>query len=154
MQKDNPFINKELPPLLNLWGEEVTGAKGTIISPFKVVDTKFNAVDDFMIKYGFGIRMPDRKIQGIYLSVEEYNQMIKLMNDPKGNGDTLLGRLNVLIKNERFLGLPVGQQIKQFKNVVSQYKSFGKQKFFELNPKIKNRIDEMDELFKETGKRR
>ena len=46
------------------------------------------------------------------------------------------------------------QQIKQFKNVVSQYKSFGKQKFFELNPKIKNRIDEMDELFKETGKRR
>ena len=154
MQKDNPFINKELPPLLNLWGEEVTGAKGTIISPFKVVDTKFNAVDDFMIKYGFGIRMPDRKIQGIYLSVEEYNQMIKLMNDPKGNGDTLLGRLNVLIKNETFLGLPVGQQIKQFKNVVSQYKSFGKQKFFELNPKIKNRIDEMDELFKETGKRR
>ena len=154
MQKDNPFINKELPPLLNLWGEEVTGAKGTIISPFKVVDTKFNAVDDFMIKYGFGIRMPDRKIQGIYLSVEEYNQMIKLMNDPKGNGDTLLGRLNGLIKNERFLQLPVGQQIKQFKNVVSQYKSFGKQKFFELNPKIKNRIDEMDELFKETGKRR
>jgi len=154
LRKESPFYNRELPVKLNLWGEDVTGAEGTIISPFKVVNTKFNEVDDFMLKYGFGIPMPDRKIRGIYLSTEEYNDMIRLMNDPEETGEpVLLNALKEMIQMDDFKNAPVGEQITLFKNVVSRYRTAGKQQWFLKYPKIKARIDEMDEIFKRTGKR-
>lgn len=158
LQQKNPMINKKLPPLLNLWGEVATGAEGNLISPFKVLETKFNKVDDFMMKYGFGIPMPDRKMQGIYLSVEEYQDMIKLMNDPSWDGTgkhepQLLEALKDMIEDKKFEAAPVGDQITIFKNVVSKYKQMGKHMWFIKHPNIKTKIDEMDKIFKETGQR-
>jgi hypothetical protein len=158
IQKNSPFFNKDLPPKLNLWGENVMGAEGTVISPFKVTNTTFNDVDDYLFKRGFGLRMPNRKMQGIYLSVEEYQDYIKLINDPEWSGSgehepKLLNELQEMINSDGFLDLPIGAQRDAVTGLYGAFKRSGRERFLNKYPAIRDVIRKQDEVYRQTGKR-
>lgn len=84
MKSRNPFFNQDLPPRLNLWGEQMTISEGSgweMISPVKVRTAEFSIIDEELVKLGGGVRMPKGDIKGVRLNAEQYNRLIILMND-------------------------------------------------------------------------
>jgi hypothetical protein len=122
---DNPFFNPDLPPKLNLWGREIDRKETLPLSPFRISDEKYNAVDDAMLKYGFGLIMPPGEISGVPLSSDEYNDYIKFINQD----DKLLEEMNKLVLSRRFEQADIYDKHEQMQTIYRAFKAAGKQRF-------------------------
>lgn len=151
----NPLFNDDVPPRLNLWGEEIKAGKGyawEFISPVRVQDARFKTVDEEMVRLGDGISRTPRKIDGVLLNRKERNNWIKLTNEidqfgrlpsnPKYDVDTtLLVDLNRLIGSQQYQDLPTDDdRLRILKNAVSQRRSAARklllQQDIDLNKKV------------------
>ena len=122
---DNPFFNPDLAPKLNLWGREIDRKETLPLSPFRISDEKYNAVDDAMLKYGFGLIMPPGEISGVTLSSDEYNDYIKFINQD----DKLLEEMNKLVLSRRFEQADIYDKHEQMQSIYRAFKAAGKQRF-------------------------
>jgi hypothetical protein len=116
----NPFFSDTVEPRLNLWGErmmEGTGAGWEMISPIRIAETKFSAVDQEIMRLGQGIPMPSKKIDGVTLNANQYNKILTYMNktDARGRQEgedgfdyslTLLPILEARILTDQYQALP------------------------------------------------
>ena len=137
----NPLWNSELPPALNLWGETRQQSSGAIweyYSPIRIKDRKYSPVDDELVRLGNagagGIPMPGKKMSGILLNANEYNDYIYLINevDAKGRlpgdtgykeGDILKDALMELINTDIYLdALTPEDQMDLIRDVTSNRK--------------------------------
>ena len=122
---DNPFFNPDLAPKLNIWGREIDRKETLPLSPFRISDEKYNAVDDAMLKYGFGLIMPPGEISGVTLSSDEYNDYIKFINQD----DKLLEQMNKLVLSRRFEQADIYDKHEQMQSIYRAFKAAGKQRF-------------------------
>ncbi len=122
---DNPFFNPDLAPKLNIWGREIDRKETLPLSPFRISDEKYNAVDDAMLKYGFGLIMPPGEISGVTLSSDEYNDYIKFINQD----DKLLEEMNKLVLSRRFEQADIYDKHEQMQSIYRAFKAAGRQRF-------------------------
>ena len=153
--KDSPFFNTDLKPRINLWGEDMVGPEQGMFSPVRVVNEKYNDVDEFLVKAGLGIPMPKNNIGGIPMTQDEYYDYIKFINnddDGDGEGD-MLQELQSLVNDPDFLSLLPGEQLDEINSVVTQYKQTGKDLFLLNNPSFNAKVEALKEKIKVRGKR-
>jgi len=140
----NPMLSDTVEPRLNLWGEKMTegsGAGWEFVSPVRIQDTKYSAVDqEIMTTLASGIPMPQKRINGVLLNATQFNKMITDMNSMDTNGlmpgqdgydstMTLLPVLNQLIASPEYRELiDVEDRRTLIMNVVGEFKSAAKQK--------------------------
>jgi len=153
--KDSPFFNTDLKPRINLWGENMVGPEQGMFSPVRVVNEKYNDVDEFLVKAGLGIPMPKNNIEGIPMTQDEYYDYIKFINiDDDGDGESdLLQELQSLVNDPDFLSLLPGEQLEEMNSVVTQYKQTGKDLFLLNNPSFNAKVEALKEKIKVRGKR-
>ena len=133
----NPLFSPELPPQLNLWGEariQGNGMGWEWYSPVHIRDKKYNAVDEEIISLGnagaSGPLMPNKKIDKVLLTAQEYNDMITLFNTVDGRGrfqedtgydatTTILPTLDKLIKSDMYKLEPLAEErMKMIKDLI------------------------------------
>jgi len=134
----NPFFSDTVEPKLNLWGEVMTVGTGSgwdMINPVRIVNTKYNAVDEELMNLGQGIPMPQKKIDGVLLNAVQYNKILTYMNTmdvygkmPGDDGydeDTvLLATLQNELYEDRYTRLPTKEDKRDYlSSVVGKYKS-------------------------------
>jgi len=132
------MFNSDLPPRLNLWGEEMmtgTGAGWEMVSPIRIKNTKYAPVDEELVSLGQGIPMPTKKIDGVLLNAVQYNDIITFMNeaDNSGNlpgnigyrpGQTMLDNMMNLIDSDGYQSLETKEDKLRFlRNIASDKKS-------------------------------
>ena len=153
----NPFFSDSVPPKLNLWGEKITAGTGEgweFWSPIRVQNTKFSPIDDELMDLGGGIKMPDKRIDGVRLNAVQYNKWITTMNelDDRGRmpGDkgydmsrTMLPILMDLISadNAYYQSLPTKEdKLDRIKTVVGKFKGAAKKKLIADDPDLAVKI--------------
>lgn len=123
----NPFFSDSVEPKLNLWGEKMTAGTGAgweFVSPIRVKDTRFSPLDEELLALGGGIRMNNKKIDGVQLNATQYNRWITIQNQvdisgpvPRFPGDegydpagTMLPLLMAFIGSEYYQSRPTKEQ--------------------------------------------
>ena len=155
----NPLFSPELPPQLNLWGEtriQGNGMGWEWYSPVHIRDKKYNAVDEEIISLGnagaSGPLMPNKKIDKVLLTAQEYNDMITLFNTVDGRGrfqedtgydatTTILPTLDKLIKSDMYKLEPLAEErMKMIKDLISEYMGEARDYLIERTPRLRARI--------------
>jgi len=133
----------------------MVGPEQGMFSPVRVVNEKYNDVDEFLVKAGLGIPMPKNNIEGIPMTQDEYYDYIKFINiDDDGDGESdLLQELQSLVNDPDFLSLLPGEQLEEMNSVVTQYKQTGKDLFLLNNPSFNAKVEALKEKIKVRGKR-
>lgn len=151
----SPFYNNNLKPRLNLWGEDMKGPEGGIISPFKVQNERYNKVDDKLLQLQLGLSMPRSFIGGVALSSDQYYDYIKFLNDDSKDmgGDTMLDEMEDAIDAPGFDDLLPKDQIDDLNGILSERKTIAKQMVLEKYPELNARIEEIQEQIKLRGRR-
>lgn len=152
----NPFFSDSVPPRLNLWGETMMAGEGhgwEFVSPIRIKDTKYAPVDDELMRLGGGISMHPRKIDGVILNAEPYNEWVTLTNKLDVSGllpgqkgydisTTLLPTLSQLIKHPDYDALPTNDdRLQEISNVVGRYRKQARLIMLEGNPELQQRIE-------------
>ena len=150
----SPFYNVDLLPRLNLWGEEMKGPEMGAFSPIRVMEEKFNDVDDELLRLGFGLTMPNARIEGIQLSQEQYYDYIKLLNsnDELMGGQTMLEQMRELINTPGYADLDNGIKQSEFNAILNARKADARILLKERYPNLANMINRKKELKNRIGK--
>lgn len=153
----NPLFSSDMPPELNLWGQtrqESGGNLYEIFSPIRIKEGKYNSVDAELVRLNLGIQMPDKAIKGVNLTAEQYNRMIKLMNEPDATtGLTMLDELRTTIASKDYRGLGNGEKIDVLRTVVASYKRGAQEQLLAEDPKLARMIEYSENVRAGTGKR-
>tara|TARA_R100001530_G_scaffold120212_1_gene87442 strand:- start:198 stop:956 length:759 start_codon:yes stop_codon:yes gene_type:complete len=107
----NPFFSKDVPNKLNLWAQEMKSCENGLwcfISPIRVIDSKYNEVDEEMVRLGLGVPMPKKTQRGIMLNAEQYNRLIMEMNFIDHDGMNMLDEMSWLISQDHYQEAPIG----------------------------------------------
>jgi hypothetical protein len=152
----SPFFSDAVEPKLNLWGEKITAGTGEeweFWSPVRIQETKFSPLDDEILSFGAGIKMPAQKQTppkglktetsptSILLNARQYNDMIRMMNemDTYGNlpndpdyrsGETLADNLMELISNPSYQKLDRERKRLQFNAIITAKRLAAKDRLF------------------------
>ena len=123
------------------------------MSPIRIKDTKYAPVDDELMRLGGGIAMHPRKIDGVILNAEPYNEWVTLTNQLDVGGllpgqkgydisTTLLPTLSQLIKHPDYDALPTNDdRLQEISNVVGRYRKQARLIMLEGNPELQQRIE-------------
>lgn len=156
----NPWFSKDLPPQLNVWGEEMKRSGGyewEFWSPIKIKNAKFDLINKELQALGDGIPRFPRKIDGVLLSREEYNQWITMTNtmDEMGKlpGDTgydpnttLILQVENTIKNDPSYKAATtkAEKMEIIKSVFSIYKSGARKKLLNENAYLRGKVNSVE----------
>ena len=153
--KDSPFFNTDLKPRVTLWNEPMVGPEQGMFSPIRIMNEKYNDVDEFLVKAGLGISMPKNTIGGIPMTQDEYSEYIAYINtDEDGDGESdLLQELSDLVNNVDFQDLLPGDQMSEINSIVDQYKQTGRDLFLSNNTSFNDKVENLKEKIKEKGRR-
>jgi len=151
----NPIFSKDVPPQYNLWGEERKEGDGTMFeffSPIRVKNTKYSPVDVELLGLGDGPRMPSKKIDGVLLNRDQYNELLLATAnmDFAGNmpGDigynptqALLPVLNRHINGAAYKSLPTNMdKADALKNIYGKRLTFARKLLLQNNPDLRRKI--------------
>ena len=166
-----PYFNKDVPPALNFWGEEVTPGIGdfhwSYWTPFKIQNSKFNYLDTYFREVGIGYKMPPKTMDGIPMTAIQYNDYISLANtitktyyDINGVKKEMNMREKMqydLLNNKRFRTLSLGDQEKHMNAIKSDYFSLAKENLLGkdgeigLHPDLSQRIKDRKVFMDDNG---
>ena len=156
IMKQSPFFNPDLPPRLNLWGEQMVGPEQGVFSPLKVMKVKgYKRVDDWLQTFGLGMSMPRNKLDGIAMSSEQYNALIMFMNEDNDNNgiSDMLQEMDALFDSSEWNMLSLGDQLDDMKAIKQKHFKRAKKLLYAADPALKNAVDNLDERVNIQGKK-
>jgi hypothetical protein len=145
-----PYFNQDLPETLNLWGDPVQQGRGMwyeIVLPTKVSPQQFSEVDDALVRLGSPVGMPDRKIDGVELTAEQYNRLLTIYGKETPAKDQILQ----VMQSPGFDSASLDTQQKFVQTVHSKFMDFAKSKLKSEDPTLGMKIDDLKELRKANG---
>ena len=145
-----PYANADLPESLNLWGDTIQQGQGAmyeLVLPTRVSPDQFSEVDDLLVQIGSPVGMPDRKLQGVELSAEQYNRLLTIYGKETPAKEELLRTMTM----PGFDLLSVDDQQKTVQRVHSQFMDAAKKQLMAEDPVLAAKIDEVEELRKAYG---
>lgn len=145
-----PYANEDIPESLNLWGDPVMQGQGKayeLVLPTRVSPGQFSMVDDMLVRIGSPVGMPDRKIDGVEVTAQEYNRLLTIY------GKELPARQEILntMMTPGFDLLSLDDQQKSVQIVHSKFMDAAKKQLISESPELQVRINELTELRKANG---
>jgi len=141
-----PGYSKDLPPRRNMFGEPIVlegGIGPDIMTPFYSSSVKENAVVDKMIENKLSIGMPNKSINGVELSMVQYDRFVQLSAGMDGKMPTLEKALQATMNSSQFKRAtagPDGMQNVVMKSVINQYRNIAVLQLQKEFPKLKSEI--------------
>lgn len=151
----NPIFSKDVPPQYNLWGEERKEGDGTMFeffSPIRVKNTKYSPVDVELLELGDGPGMPSKKIDGVLLNRDQYNELLltaaNMDNAKNMPGDigynptqALLPVFDAIIKSPAYKSLPTKMdKADALKNIYGKRVSAARKLLLQNNPQLSAKV--------------
>lgn len=142
-----PGASTDLPPVLNIFGDEVFlegGVGPDIMSPIYTSSVKSDPVIDELANIGIGITMPPDVIMGVKLSSSEYHDYVKLAGkETKINGASYKSFLNRQMKKASYKRLgPEGRKM-IVNNVTQGFREKAKAEMLNRNPSLKMKVKQL-----------
>lgn len=148
-----PGLSERLPLKLNLWGEPVQYEYTW--SPIRMKKGKMSEADQIIIQSGTKVGMPDKNItksveKGLSVSVplsqEEYNEMLRIANEPPFSLQDRIVELGADISE-----LPLYKQQSIIKSVIEETFSGARDVLYSQSPEIQQRIQDRADIIREKG---
>jgi hypothetical protein len=152
MQKGIPGLSDELPPMRDLWGEDITTASGLgwaydYISPLASKADDPDPVEQIILDNKIPISAAPRNINGVKLSGEEYADFVREAGRPAKE------YLETLVKSEGFKRLsegPEGMKAEIVKDVINNFRDRAKAVMMQRNPQLRERAFLNDQRKRQT----
>lgn len=145
-----PYFSESLPESLNLWGDPVMRSRGNpleMVMPTKVSPKQFSEVDDALWRIGSPVGMPERKVDGVEMTAEQYNRLLTIY----GKETTAKQSILEVMQTPGFALLNLDDQQKTVQQVHSKYMDMARMKLKQEFPDLSAKIGELDELRKANG---
>lgn len=145
-----PVFSNDLPESLNLWGEPVLRSRGNpleMVLPTRVSPQQFSEVDDALWRIGSPVGMPERKVNGAELDAWQYNRLLTIYGKETEAKQAILDTM----RSPGFALLNLDDQQKTVQMVHSKYMDMAKQKLTAEDPRLQQKIFEIEELRKANG---
>jgi len=136
-----PGYSKDLPPRRNIWGEPIilSGGLGPdLISPVYVSADKNDTLTNEMLRLKITPKMPDKKIKGIELSSEQYDDYAKT------SGKNLKMVLGGLVASGEWAKLPDFAKTEIINKTITQVRSASRSYMLSKYPDIINKYIEQE----------
>ena len=144
-----PYFNKDLPPTLNLWGDEVLQNNPdpvmralSLVLPTRVSPEQFSEVDDALSRLGGPIGMPNKKINKVELSPQQYNRLLTIYGKETPAKQEILET----IRMPGFELQSLKDQQQTVQNIHSKYMRFATQQLLMEDPMLAAKVAEVDAL--------
>lgn len=150
-----PAYNEDLPESLNLWADpqQQIPSKDPVVRfssfvlPTRVSPKQFSEVDDALARLGGPIGMPDRKLEGVELSAQQYNRLLTIYGKETDAKQAILDT----VKAPGFDMLNLNDQQKTVQRVHSAYMDAAKKQLISEDPELQAKMAELEELRKANG---
>lgn len=150
-----PAFNEDLPESLNLWGDaqqQIPSKNPAVrfssfVLPTRVSQQQFSEVDDALARLGGPIGMPDRKLEGVELSAQQYNRLLTIYGKETDAKQAIMDT----IKAPGFDLLNLDDQQKTVQRVHSAYMDAAKKQLISEDPELQAKMGELLELRKANG---
>lgn len=145
-----PYFNSDLPEALNLWGDPVLTSRGNpmeLVLPTRVSPAQFSLVDDALVRIGSPVGMPDKKVDGVEMTAEQYNRLLTIYGKELPSKQ---GIMDVML-SPGFTLLSLDDQQKTVQSVHSKYMQAAQSQLKQEDPALQARIAELQELRKANG---
>lgn len=150
-----PAFNNDLPDELNLWGDpkQQIPSKNPVVrftsfvNPTRVSPQQFSEVDDALTRLGGPIGMPDRKLDGVELSAQQYNRLLTIYGKETDAKQAILDT----VRAPGFDMLNLNDQQKTVQRVHSAYMDAAKKQLISEDPELQAKMAELEELRKANG---
>ena len=139
----NPAFNGSLPQSLTLWGDVRMGGQGKgyeMVLPTRVSPEQFSDVDDQLVRLGSPIGMPSRKMEGVELDANQYNQLITIYGKELNAKQAIADKIN----DPGMTALSLKGRQQQVQQTHSKLMDFAKQLLKERNPDLRQKIMEFE----------
>lgn len=114
----NPLTSDSLPPLLDpITGDVKKAGKGNLyesFNPFRDSDGKLSPAHTVLIEYGVPAYIPEKSIEGVQLSADQYNALIQL-----ATADGALAKRLVALGKDPYVISMAGQDLGKAQALIS-----------------------------------
>lgn len=145
-----PYFSNDVPESLNLWGDPIQQGRGMwyeMVLPTKVSPQQFSEVDDALVRIGSPVGMPERKVDGIEMSAQQYNRLLTIYGKELPAKDQILQTMQM----PGFDLLSLDDQQKTVQRVHSHFMDLAKKQLKAEDPTLMLKVDELKELRKANG---
>ena len=95
------------------------------------------------MRLGRGLNMPRRSIDGVKLSAKEYNELVRLQNQPDPTSPSLLQALTGLINSPEYrTAFTDDGRFQWLNNLVGEYRRAGREVLLSENPELRERVEQ------------
>tara|TARA_R100001510_G_C7654738_1_gene213529 strand:- start:1426 stop:4488 length:3063 start_codon:yes stop_codon:yes gene_type:complete len=157
-KKRIPFYNDELPPRTNQWGDPIEYTQLPygleLIFPTRVSMSQFSPADEFLFREDINLEPLTKQISGIKLDPVQYNQLKKIYGSiTDESGESIRQKLYLQSLRPVFQGSNQRTKEAMVSEIHNDYRVLAVDKFLELNPDIRNRIQILDSKKEFLGRR-
>lgn len=145
-----PYGSDAVPESLNLWGDPIQQGRGNpleIVLPTRVSPQQFSEVDDALVRMGSPVGMPQRKMDGIELSAQQYNRLLTIYGKETPAKDQILET----IRTPGFDLLTLDDQQKYVQRVHSKFMDLARKQLISEDPTLAMKLEELQEMRKANG---
>lgn len=148
IQSRIPFLREDLLPKRNVWGEPIV-SQGSLGPDFltRVYESAVNKdpVNQRLLALGINPSMPDRKIRGVELTEQQYDDYCKI------SGRMMKERLDQLVGMKQFASTPEAAQVKAITKIIENSRETARSVLMMRNPDLLKKAISL-KLQKNTGK--
>ncbi len=145
-----PVFNEALPESLNLWGDPVLQSRGNpmeLVLPTRVSPAQFSVVDDALVRIGSPVGMPERKVDGVELTAEQYNRLLTIYGKELPAKQSLMD----VMMAPGFTLLSLDDQQRTVQSTHSKFVQAARDQLKREDPLLRAKIDELTELRRANG---
>ena len=145
-----PYFNEALPESLNLWGDPIQRGQGKaweMVLPTRVSPVQFSEVDDALVRMGSPVGMPERKLEGVELNAQQYNQLLTIYGKELNAKDALL----TTVRTPGFDLLNLDDQQRTVQRTHSRLLDIARKQLVERDQELKAKIGDLQEARKAQG---
>ena len=137
-----PGLSENLPPRRDLWGEPIDRASGIgwgwdLLSPIASRVGKGDPVDQVIFDNRVKVSPPQRVIEGVRLTGDEYSQFVELAGRP---AKEYLDKFVASPGFKRLSDGPEGAKAEVLRRIVLQFRDQARAQMLYLNPALRERV--------------
>ena len=137
-----PGLSENLPPRRDLWGEPIDRASGIgwgwdLLSPIASRVGKGDPVDQVIFDNRVKLSPPQRVIEGVRLTGDEYSQFVELAGRP---AKEYLDKFVASPGFKRLSDGPEGAKAEVLRRIVLQFRDQARAQMLYLNPALRERV--------------
>ncbi len=125
-----PGLSSDLPPRRNFWGEPIKAYEGSWLHAFNAFRPRSDRSDaavDEILRLNTPMTMPERQVEGVKLTPQQYDQLVVNMNEIEapnqatGTAMNLRESMNWLITTPMYLGMTDLDKVEELRRVRNTF---------------------------------